>query len=367
MRTVAAFTDTYLPTVNGVSYTVRTWRRRWRRQGGRMAVVYPEDGDYRPKTGEHPVSSVPFPFYREFRFARPSIPTGIRDPRPDVVHTHTPFTLGLAGKRFAATIGAPLVASYHTPASEYADYISDAFAEAIERIADVYERWYFGTADAVVVPSKTAAKAVEAGETPVYIVPNGVDIDRFAPADASAVAAFRDRYGLPEAPLVGYTGRHGHEKRLEDVLAATAGLDVGVVIAGDGPARPELERRATAREDVCFLGFLDRDTLPAFYTALDAFLFPSPVETQGLVALEAIACGTPVVAAGGGALSETVIEGETGTHFPPGDIGAFRTAIDRTLAETDRLPTRLSARRRRLGVDRSIDALESVYESVLDA
>ena len=62
MRTVAAFTDTYLPTVNGVSYTVRTWRRRWRRQGGRMAVGYPEDGDYRPKTGEHPVSSVPFPF-----------------------------------------------------------------------------------------------------------------------------------------------------------------------------------------------------------------------------------------------------------------------------------------------------------------
>lgn len=365
MRTVAAFTDTYLPTINGVSYTVRTWRRHWQRRGGHMSVIYP-DGDYRPADGEYPVSSVPFPFYQGFRLGRPTVPDDIREPRPDVVHTHTPFTLGLAGKRFAAAIDAPLVASYHTPAGEYAEYLSGTFAGPIGQIANRYERWYFRAADAVVVPSETAAAGIDSGGTPVYVVPNGVDTDRFGPADPEAVATFRDRYGIPAGPLVGYTGRHGHEKRLEEILDATAGLDVSVVIAGDGPARPALERRAESREDVYFLGFLDRETLPAFYTALDAFLFPSPVETQGLVALEAIACGTPIVAVDGGALIETVTEGETGTHFPPGDIDAFRAAIDRTLAEADRLPTRLSARRDRLDVDRSIEALESVYGSVLE-
>jgi glycosyltransferase involved in cell wall biosynthesis len=365
MRTVATFTDTYLPTVNGVSYTARTWRARWRRRGGRMPLVYPAADGYRPGDGEHPVPSTPFPFYPEFRLARPGIPGGVRETRPDVVHAHTPFALGLAAKCFARSVNAPLVVSYHTPAGEYAEYISDAFTEAIERAADGYERWYFGGADAVVVPSETAARSIDAKGTPVHVVSNGVDTERFRPACRAAVDSFCDRYDLPDGPLVGYTGRHGHEKRLGDILAANAGLDVTVVFAGDGPARPELERRAAAREDVHFLGFLDRESLPAFYTALDAFAFPSPVETQGLVALEAIACGTPVVAADEGALTETITDGETGRHFSSGDIDAFRAAIARTLAEADRRPTRRSERRRQLSVDRSIDALESVYESVL--
>ncbi len=76
--------------------------------------------------------------------------------------------------------------------------------------------------------------------------------------------------------------------------------------------------------DVRFLGFLERDELAAFYSALDVFAFPSPVETQGLVALEANACGTPVVGANAGALSNTIVAGETGYHFESGDIEGIR-------------------------------------------
>lgn len=364
MRTVAAFTDTYLPTVNGVSYTVRTWRDRWRRRGGEMAVVYPEASGRPPTTGEHPVPSAPLPFYEGFRFAVPAVPDGVRSADPDVVHAHTPFALGLAARRLAGDLDTPLVASYHTPAGEYARYVSETLAAPIKRVTDGYERWYFDGADAIVVPSETAAAAIGAIDPPVHVVSNGVDTDRFRPADERAVAEFKRRHGLPEGPLVGYTGRHGHEKRLGELLDATAGLEAGLVLAGDGPARPELERRAEGREDVSFLGFLDRAELPAFYSALDAFAFPSPVETEGLVAIEAIACGTPVVAVAAGALTETVTDGETGTHFPPGDTDAFRDAIERTLAAADRLPTGLDERRRRLCVARSIDELEAVYDDV---
>ena len=366
MRTVATFTDTYLPTVNGVSYTVRTWRDRWRRRGGRMPIVYPDAGGRTADPDEYPVSSAPFPFYGGYRIAGPEIPDAVRNATPDLVHAHTPFTLGLAGKRLASSLNVPLVVSYHTPTSEYAGYVSDALSGLIARAADRYERWYFESADAIVAPSETAKEAIEATGTSVYVVSNGVDLDRFHPADEPAVAAFRDRYDLPDGPLVGYTGRHGHEKRLGDVLAATADLDIGVVIAGDGPARSGLRRRAADRETVIFPGFLDRDELAAFYTALDAFAFPSPAETEGLVALEAIACGTPVVAADRGALPETVIDGETGAHFRCGDIDDFRAAICRVLDDADRLPTALSERRRRLCVDRSIRDLEAVYETVLD-
>lgn len=358
------FTDTYLPTVNGVTYTVWTWRQRWERRGGRMPVVYPGDGDRPAGDREYPVPSVPFPFYRGFRFGWPRIPDDVAAAEPDIVHAHTPFTLGLAARRLARRRDVPLVASYHTPAREYADYISDAFAGAVRRAADQYERWFFGQADAVIVPSEVAAERVQTAGTPVHVVSNGVDTDLFAPVDEATCAAFRQRHDLPDGPLVGYTGRHGHEKRLRDLVEATDGVDVGVVIAGDGPARERLERLADGRDHVRFLGFLDREELPAFYTTLDAFAFPSPVETQGLVALEAIACGTPVVAVDGGALAETIEDGATGYHFPPGDIDRFRTAIRRTLAETEALSERCLDRRESLCVERSIDDLEVVYESV---
>lgn len=364
MLTVAVFTDTYLPTVNGVTYTVETWRDRWNRRDGRMPVVYPANSAYDPSGDEWPVPSVPFPFYRGFRFGWPKLPDAVDGSAPDVVHAHTPFTLGLAGRRFARRLDVPLVASYHTPASEYATYISDAFAGAIRRAADRYERWFFRGADAVVVPSETARARVEPNGTPVHVVSNGVDIDRFRPLDSETTAAFRDRHGLPDGPLVGYTGRHGHEKQLDDLLAATANVDATVVLAGDGPARPRLERLAAARRDVYFLGFLDRCELPAFYAALDVFAFPSPVETQGLVALESIAAGTPVVAVDAGALSETVTDGETGYHYRPTDIDGFEAAIRRALADRPVLAEHCLACRDELSVEHSIDALAAVYDAV---
>lgn len=366
MPTVVAFTDTYLPTVNGVSYTVRTWRDRWRGRHGRMPVVFPADSDRRPAPGEYPVPSVQLPFYDGFMFGAPTVPDAIRETAPSLVHAHTPFTLGLAGKRLATDLDVPFVVSYHTPTGEYARYLSDTFTTLLEQAAVRYERWFLERADAVVVPTASAAQLIDSVDVPVHVVSNGVDVDRFSPVDDRSAAAFRRRHGLPDGPIVGYTGRHGHEKRLGDLLAATESLDVDVVLAGDGPARPGLERKGADRDDVSFLGFLDREELSAFYTSLDAFVFPSPVETEGLVAMEAIACGTPVVAAEAGALTETISDGETGVHVPSGDVDALRDGIRRVLETSGRLPTRLDERRRNLCVDRSIDELERIYGELLD-
>ncbi len=363
MRTVATFTDTYLPTINGVSYTVNSWRDSWQRRDGRMAVVYPDTVTRSAEADEYPVPSAPFPFYQGFRFAAPTIPDAVKALDPEIVHAHTPFMLGLTARYLAADLNVPLVASYHTPAKEYAEYISDALAGSIRWGADRYERWFFEGADAVVVPSQTAAEAIGDIRTPVHVVSNGVDTTLFRPIDPATVTAFRNKYGLPAGPLVGYTGRHGHEKRLNDILAATDCIDAEVVIAGDGPMRETLEQRAASRDDVSFIGFLGRDELPTFYTALDAFAFPSPVETQGLVALESIVCGTPVVAAAAGALTETVSAGDTGAHFEPGNITAFRDAIGRVLDDSEELPTQLEQRRKALCIGNSIDKLQAVYDS----
>jgi len=362
---VAAFSDTYLPTVNGVSYTVQAWRDRWTARGNRMAVVYP-DADRTPDADEHPVWSLPLPFYEGFRLALPRVPDAVGD--SDLVHAHTPFSLGLAGYRLARRRDLPLVASYHTPTAEYADYVAvgDRSAGLLRRASERWERWFYDRADVAVVPSDATRDHLRDAvgvSTPVEVVPNGVDVERFAPADPTD---FLERHGLADAgPLVGYTGRHGYEKRLEDLVGAAAGLDATLVFGGDGPARADLEDEAAAAGvDARFLGFLDRDDLPAFYSALDVFAFPSPVETQGLVALEANACGTPVVGADSGALATTVDDGETGYNFETGDVGDFRDALERALANEATLSENCLARRESLSVERAVDRLTDVYAGV---
>lgn len=360
---VAAFTDTYLPTVNGVTYTIEGWRDRYHQRGGRMDIVFPSAEGYNPGDGEYPLRSVDFPFYEGYRLSLPAVPDAVSD--VDVVHTHTPFGVGLGGLRMARSADARMVASYHTPTSEYAEYLlpTEFGVDLLRSTCRKYERWFFNHADVVLVPSSFTAHHVEelGIDTPISVIPNGVETDLFRPVDT---AAFLSTHGIPtDETLVGYTGRHGYEKRLFDAIEAAAELDVTLVFGGDGPARDDLEAAAEEHGvDAHFLGFLERSALPAFYSALDAFVFPSPVETQGLVALEANACGTPVVGADGGALRETVKDGVTGYSFETGNVSALERALERTLAEREALRETCLEQRDTIGMEETIDRLVECYD-----
>jgi len=368
---VTAFTDTYLPTLNGVTYTLAAWARRWNDSRGRMRVVYPAS-DHAPEPFEHPAPSAPFPFYDGYRAAAPWVPAAVRG--ADVVHSHSVFSLGVAGWLLARSRDVPFVASYHTPAAEYAEYVApgDRGAALLGGALRRYESLVLRAADLVVVPSAETERALRrrvGSAAPLAVVSNGVDLDVFRPVDADA---FERRYGLDDrdGPLIGYTGRHGREKRLGDLLGAAERLDgdaapggdVTVALGGGGPATAELKRLAADRDvDVRFLGVLDRAELPAFYSSLDVFGFPSPVETEGLVAMEAMACGTPVVGADAGALRSTVRDGETGHRFEAGSPSAMAEALRRALADRERLASGCLDRREELSMASTLDRLESLY------
>lgn len=363
---VAAFTDTYLPTVNGVTYTISAWRDRYAERGGRMDVVYPKS-NYGPADGEHPVGSLPFPFYEGYRLGIPSIPAGVQD--IDLVHAHTPFSVGFAGYRLARSKDVPFVVSFHTPTGEYASYVAPGpLSGPVAAVSNYYERWFLERADMILAPSEQTASSLRdrlRKEVPVKAHSNGVDTTRFAPRDSSS---FKRKYDLPtEQPLIGYTGRHGHEKNLDAILEAAAQLDVTVVFGGEGPATATLKSVAETHEvDSRFLGFLDREELPAFYNALDVFAFPSPVETQGLVALEAIASGTPVVGVKAGALAETIEHGLTGLHYEQGDSRDFRAKLEQAINDQNSLSDGCLDARSEISLEEAIDELETIYESLLD-
>ncbi|QFU82761.1 glycosyltransferase [Natronorubrum aibiense] len=363
-QSVAAFTDLYLPTVNGVTYTVALWRARWARRRGSMAVVFPEMEGYDPDDGEYAVPSVGAPLYPQYRLGLPAIPDGLET--PEIVHVHTPYTVGAAGIRFARRRDVPAVASYHTLLDDRVDqHVPPPLVDGCKWAHRAYERAFLERVDHVVAPTSFARRRLLeyiGPDVDVTVISNGIDTEFFRPVDPTA---FRDASDLPAGPLLGYTGRHGPEKNLSEAIDAVDGTDYTLVLAGDGPARADLEAHAaTVDADVRFLGFLDREELPAFYSALDVFVFPSPVETQGLVALEATACATPVVAVDEGALTDSVIDGETGYRYEPGDLEAFRLAIRRTLDERERLSDLCRRRRPMLSVDHSLEQLGGLYDEL---
>ncbi|MEF8800791.1 MAG: glycosyltransferase [Halolamina sp.] len=364
---VAVFTDTYLPTVNGVTYTINTWAETWNREYGRMDVVYPGSDEYHPASYEHPVPSLPFPFYEGFRMSAPWIPSAVRD--ADVVHVHSLAVLGVAGDLLGKTNSLPVVASYHTPLNEYSEYLvgETRLAAPARSLIRLQERIALGLVDHIVVPSddtRAYLQEVIGTNTPISVISNGVDLSFF-----TRVPDPQFEWAAQERPVIGYTGRHGHEKRLELILRAAGRMESAptVVLGGDGPARETLESLADRLDiEAEFIGFLPRERLPAFYSSLDVFAFPSPIETEGLVAMEAIACGTPVVGAEAGAIPETIRDGESGYLFPPSDIQAFADQLDRALANRGTLSAGALAMRDQLGLETTMAELESLYTGLVN-
>jgi len=296
------------------------------------------------------------PFDPEDRWvpARRMLETARGAGRCDLLHVQTPFSAHRAGVALARERGLPLVETYHTHFEGYFEHYAPFLPAALARAAARrMARRQGRQVDLLVVPS-TAMRAVleRYGVTaPIEVLPTGLPEAAFRPGDR---ARFRARHGIPEArPVLVHVGRLGHEKNvgfLLDVLARLRAMrpDVLLVLAGEGPARPALERRIAAEGlalQVLTLGYLDRDReLADCYRAGDAFVFASKTETQGLVLLEAMAQGVPVVALAALGTADLLAAGR-GALVPREEPDDFAAACARLLGDRA-LAARLGAEAR---------------------
>ncbi|MEV0806646.1 glycosyltransferase family 1 protein [Micromonospora sp. NPDC050200] len=334
---IAIVTESFPPDVNGVAHSVVRAAEHLVARGHQPLVIAPAPPGARRGPGDRHayqvvrIPSVPLPRYQGFRLGVPGarLSEALLAHTPDVVHLASPFVLGARAATLAQRHGLPTVAVYQTDVASYARAYRVGWGEAAawRRLREIHN-----SAHRTLAPStRAAADLIAHGVRRIWLWRRGVDAVRFTPD--KRCAALRRALAPDGEVLVGYVGRLAPEKRV-DLLETTSRLPgVRVVVAGDGPARQQLER---ALPRVRFLGVQHGDDLARLYASLDVFVHTGPHETFGQTVQEASASGVPVVAPASGGPVDLVEPGVTGLLVPPADPAALADAVAGLVADASR-------------------------------
>ena len=345
--------DVHFPRVNGVSTSIDTFRQCLPDWGVDVKLVVPRYGDEAELPGVTRVPGRPVPRDPEdrivgWRAMHGAVREAARD--CDLIHIQTPFIAHYAGTSAARALGLPVMCTYHTLFEEYLHHYAPFLPGGwLKGLARQISRSQCNALDGVVVPSTAMQERLGTyGVTsPLHVLPTGIPLSRFTSGQGSR---FRAAHGIPaEQPVALFVGRVAFEKNIDFLLTSLVRArddrpDLLLLITGNGPALPALReeaRRLGLENQVRFLGYLDRQTeLQDCYAAADVFVFASRTETQGLVLLEAMAMGLPVVALAEMGTKDILDPGR-GCVVPGADPQDFAGALTSLLADP--------ARRQRLG------------------
>ncbi len=379
---IALFSESYEPIVNGVSVCVTTLRDELSKKGHKVYVFAPAyrgfiDGrdDVFRFPSRHTVLMPDYPFPIPYA---PELFRKFRSLQLDIVHTQTPFLLGIIGKKWAKQCSIPIVSTNHTLYTEYAHYVPIVPKAATKGALILLMRWYYSQCNAVVVPSEPVKNIlVSYGvKTPIRVIKTGVvPSNQLDPISRDDV---RRRFEISEDGfMLLYVGRIAREKNLTMLLKAFAEVlkrfpNARLVLVGGGPAfneTKELARKLGVSNSLEFTGVLDRERIETIYNAADVFVFPSTTETQGIAICEAMSAGLPVVAVDAGGIPENIRPDVDG-FLTPNDPHCFADRIGFLLSNPEKRAEMGNSARsnaRCFSIERMISDFESFYMSVIEA
>lgn len=365
---IVLFTETFLPKIDGIVTRLKHTVEHLQRQGDKVLVICP-DGGLREYKGAkiHGVSGLPLPLYPELKLAipRPTLRRVVEKFQPDIIHTVNPAVLGVGGIYYAKTMGIPLVASYHTHLPQYLQHYGLGALEGVlwELLKLGHNQASLNLCTSTAMVRELDSKGIER----LDLWQRGVDTEMFQPHLTCRQMRHRLSQGHPDAPLLLYVGRVSAEKQIDQLKPVLEAIpEARLAIVGDGPYREALEAHFAGTQ-TNFVGYLQGLELATAFASADAFLFPSRTETLGLVLLEAMAAGCPVVAAASGGITDIVTDGVNGYLFPPEEPEGLVGATKRLLAaNTERERLRENARQEaeRWGWSAATQQLRGYYEAV---
>ena len=369
------FTDTYLPSRDGVITSLVISKRELERLGHEVFIFAPDPKESHDRQrGVHYFRSMSFTHYEGYRI--PVFPTNkgeiLQKLGIDVIHSHGLLFQGLRAMFAGRTRKLPVVTTFHTMVTEAAQYYN--FTPIPHDIASkliwIYLRSLLQRSEAVIAPTE-AIKQELLGYAPgmrrIEVIPTGIDYDRFhLGIDGSAV---RYKFGMDGEKLILHVGRIAREKNLDLVLSGFRRLSrederARLMVVGDGPARrhyTDLAKEMGIEDRTIFTGFVPDVELPQYYAACDIFTLASKFETQGIVILEAMACGKPVVGINFRAVAEIIRDGETGYLFED-DPESWRLAALRALNSPKTIGEAAALQASHYSSSEAAERLVEVYE-----
>lgn len=387
---IAVFSDAYHPRVNGLVSSIDEFAKELRTRGHKVLIVCPsyppqqmdgvidQEGVLRVPSGTAIVSKedrLALPWWAAEVFAQ------INAFKPDVVHVQTEFSLGFLGRRYCRKSGIPVISTCHTHYEMYINnYIPFLPGWTGRLAARRFMRLIYKNDDYVITPSKQIANMLKSYgiEREFHIIPTGVDGSLFNPKPDKA-RLLRQQLAmqypsLETGPILLFVGRIGYEKNIrlliESFLLVQREVpDAKLLFVGEGPALLALKKITHEKHlanHVVFLGYVPRRELPAYYSMAELFIFPSITETQGLVTIEAMLCGTPVVGINEMGTAE-VMKGEKGGLLSSNDVVEYSEKVACLLKNQD-LRTRKSQeaieRGKHWTIEASCTKLLELYASV---
>ena len=366
---IALFTETFLPKIDGIVTRLCHTVEHLQRSGDQVLIFSPDGGLTQYKGAKiYGVPGFPLPLYPELKLAlpKPEIGKALEKFRPDIVHVVNPAMLGLGGIFYAKMLKIPLVASYHTHLPQYLQHYGLGMLEGLlwELLKSAHNQAQLNLCTSTAMVEELTAHGIER----VDLWQRGVDTETFHPDLASVEMRDRLTQGNPSSPLLLYVGRLGAEKEIERIKPVLEAIgDARLALVGDGPNRQALEEHF-AGTPTNFVGYLRGRELGAAYASADAFIFPSRTETLGLVLLEAMAAGCPVVAARSGGIPDIVTDGVNGYLFDPKDeLGAIAATKNLLSQKQERETLRANARQEaeRWGWAAATRQLQRYYQAVV--
>jgi len=322
--TIGFFTCNASPLLNGLAVSIQQFAVHLRRLGHRVLIFaprYPGHGEVEPDVFRFP--SLRVPTHHRYALPIPTVAAALHHVIPrlglQIVHAHHPFLIGPYSRRLARRLRVPFVFTYHTLYEHYAHYLP-VISTLAGRIGEARSYAFANRADLVIAPTSGVLRRLLAhGVTvPIEVIPTGVELPGL-PVESRAVV--RRRLGMPGAgPVLLYVGRLAREKNLVLLLRAVRAAvpvapEVILLLVGEGDEERPLRRLAAAldiADRVRFVGPVPHQAVGVWYRAADLFVFPSVSETQGLVVLEAMAHGLPVLAIRSIGTSDFIEDGSTG-------------------------------------------------------
>lgn len=335
---ILMITNTYAPIIGGLEKSIQVFSARFRKLGHKVIILAPAmKGILKKESGvlRIPASQI-FGMDFPFPLSLPAFLEKLIDSfRPDIVHAHHPFLAGDLALRLCGQYRLPLIYTHHTLFGRY-EYRLPLINNALKRFLMKLSAGYANLADRVIAPSESVRRILvrHGVRTPIEVIPTGIPVQNFSKGNG---AVLRKKFKIPQkAFVIGYAGRLSQEKNLGFLTNSVARFikkerEAYFLIVGEGPSHKTVRsilKRAGLENRLCFTGALRGKALSDGYQAMDLFVFASKSETQGLVILEAMAGGIPVIALDAPGVREILKEGKNGYLVPAQNEKAFAGAID---------------------------------------